>query len=141
MPPIAKPVTISPQDAYQRMHDDVNALMIDVRTYAEHVWVGVPDLSRVTSRDVPLIPFELNPGCPNPAFLDHVKMEVKNPNHAIIVFSRAGGRSRKAALALCEAGFRRVYDMVGGFDGDKNREGHRSSINGWRFAGLPWYQR
>lgn len=136
----SKPIAISPEDAYQRMHDDVHALMIDVRTFAEHIWVGMPDLSAVTSRDIPLIPFELSPGHPNPAFLDHVKMEVKNLRYPIIVFSRAGGRSKRAANALCEAGYRTVYYMEGGFDGERDGQGHRSSVNGWRFAGLPWFQ-
>lgn len=131
---------ILPHDAYQLMHDDPDALMVDVRTYAESVWVGVPDLSEVTSRDVPLIPWELIPGKANPDFLDHVRAEMPDQHAPLIVFSRAGQRSREAANALVMAGYTQVYNMGDGFDGERDEHGHRSSINGWRASGLPWFQ-
>ncbi|HEY5929860.1 MAG TPA: rhodanese-like domain-containing protein, partial [Burkholderiales bacterium] len=30
--------------------------------------------------------------------------------------------------------------VLQGFEGDKDSEGHRGSVGGWRFAGLPWTQ-
>jgi hypothetical protein len=31
-----------------------------------------------------------------------------------------------------------VYNVVGGFEGELDESHHRSSVNGWRHAGLPW---
>ncbi|WP_336249961.1 rhodanese-like domain-containing protein [Stomatohabitans albus] len=131
---------IAPSEALQMMHDDPDALMVDVRTFAESVWVGVPDLSSVTSRDIPLIPWELVPGRSNPQFFDHIEAEAPNRDHALIVFSRSGKRSGQAAAALVAHGYTNVYDMADGFDGERNGDGRRSTINGWRASGLPWFQ-
>lgn len=131
---------ITPEAAYETMHDDPDALMVDVRTFAESYWVGVPDLSGVTSRDVPLIPFELVPGKVNPDFLPHLHAEAPDPNQTIILFSRAGDRAERAASTLVEVGYTRVYTITHGFDGDRDANGHRSTLNGWRAAGLPWFQ-
>jgi hypothetical protein len=30
--------------------------------------------------------------------------------------------------------------VLQGFEGDKDAAGHRSSVGGWRVAGLPWTQ-
>ena len=131
---------ITPAAAYQTMHDDPDALMVDVRTFPESYWVGVPDLTAITSRDVPLIPWELVPGSPNPQFLNHMRQEAPDMGQVVIVFSRSGERSAKASTALAEAGYTRVYNMTHGFDGDRDSDGHRSTQNGWRAAGLPWFQ-
>ena len=49
--------------------------------------------------------------------------------------------NRKAAgEELVRQGFRRVYNIEEGFEGEKDAENHRSTINGWRFRGLPWEQ-
>lgn len=131
---------ITPEASYQMMHDDPDALMVDVRTFAESYWVGVPDLSAVTSRDVPLIPWELVPGKANPDFMAHIHAEAPDPHQAIILFSRAGERADRAGAALLAVGYTRVYTITHGFDGDRDPAGHRATLNGWRAAGLPWFQ-
>jgi hypothetical protein len=30
--------------------------------------------------------------------------------------------------------------VLEGFEGDKDAQGHRSTVGGWRLAGLPWVQ-
>jgi hypothetical protein len=32
------------------------------------------------------------------------------------------------------------YNILEGFEGDKDANGHRNNIGGWRKAGLPWIQ-
>jgi rhodanese-related sulfurtransferase len=53
---------------------------------------------------------------------------------------RSGARSHSAAEAAVSAGFTQSYNVLEGFQGDKDPERHRDTIGGWRVAGLPWYQ-
>ena len=46
----------------------------------------------------------------------------------------------KIRAALEAAGFVRVAHVVHGFEGELNDAFKRSSLNGWRFEGLPWEQ-
>jgi len=41
---------------------------------------------------------------------------------------------------LIKNGFTSVYNVLEGFEGDKDENGHRNTINGWRFHRLPWEQ-
>ena len=58
----------------------------------------------------------------------------------MILICRSGKRSVEAGEALEAAGFRRVYNVLHGFEGDLDESHHRGSRNGWRFEGLPWEQ-
>lgn len=58
----------------------------------------------------------------------------------IMALCRSGKRSESAAELLIAAGFRSVYNVIEGFEGDRDENKHRSTINGWRFHGLPWKQ-
>ena len=42
---------ITPQESWKLLNDNVDAVLVDVRTDAEWTWVGVPDLSSL-GRDV-----------------------------------------------------------------------------------------
>ena len=42
--------------------------------------------------------------------------------------------------AMTAEGYARCYNVAGGFEGDRNGDGHRGSSNGWKAAGLPWLQ-
>ncbi|WP_368854608.1 rhodanese-like domain-containing protein [Enterobacter hormaechei] len=57
-----------------------------------------------------------------------------------MLICRSGNRSAAAAHALEEAGFRDVYVVRHGFEGDLDSTRHRNTLNGWRHAGLPWEQ-
>ncbi len=58
----------------------------------------------------------------------------------LLAMCRSGKRSAAAARALEAAGYRHVYNIMEGFEGDRDAERHRGTINGWRFHGLPWEQ-
>jgi rhodanese-related sulfurtransferase len=45
-----------------------------------------------------------------------------------------------AALVLQEAGYLNLTNIEEGFEGGIDDSKHRSTINGWRFHGLPWQQ-
>jgi hypothetical protein len=43
-----------------------------------------------------------------------------------------------AAIAATQAGFTKAFDLLEGFEGDKDGQGHRKTVSGWCFRGLPW---
>ena len=53
---------------------------------------------------------------------------------------RSGARSHEAALAAQSAGYGSVFNVLEGFEGDRDASGHRNTVGGWRAAGLPWTQ-
>ncbi len=53
---------------------------------------------------------------------------------------RSGVRSHHAAIALTQAGYANAYNVLQGFEGDKDPSGQRNRLGGWRAAGLPWAQ-
>ncbi|MEO1721999.1 MAG: rhodanese-like domain-containing protein [Pseudomonadota bacterium] len=77
----------------------------------------------------------------NPAFVAEVEAvlmrEGKDKDDPVFLICRSGNRTGAAANALAEAGFTNVWNVVDGFEGDRNTEGVRD-VNGWRNAGLPW---
>ena len=59
----------------------------------------------------------------------------------VIVLCQGGLRAARAANALTQAGYTRVYTTIDGFEGDPVADGpHKGErlVNGWRNAGLPW---
>jgi rhodanese-related sulfurtransferase len=109
-----------------------NAL-IDVRTRAELDFVGrIPGSVEIEWQTYP-------DGQPNPHFLAHLEQQVSK--EALVMFiCRSGARSHAAAMAASAAGYTQCYNVLEGFQGDKDANGHRDSVGGWRLAGLPWYQ-
>jgi rhodanese-related sulfurtransferase len=53
---------------------------------------------------------------------------------------RSGQRSHGAAMVATQAGYADCYNVLEGFEGDKNQNNQRNKKNGWRAAGLPWEQ-
>jgi len=43
-------------------------------------------------------------------------------------------------VAATQAGYPNSYNVLEGFEGEKDPRGHRGALGGWRFAGLPWVQ-
>ena len=41
---------------------------------------------------------------------------------------------------MTAAGYARCYNVAGGFEGPRDAEGHRGTVEGWKAAGLPWVQ-
>jgi rhodanese-related sulfurtransferase len=60
----------------------------------------------------------------------------------IILMCRSGGeRGAPSAKALDGKGYKAVYVVVDGFEGDPLKDGERKNwrlVNGWKNAGLPW---
>ena len=59
----------------------------------------------------------------------------------IIIMCTSGSRAPYAARALHEAGYKKVYTSIEGFEGIKAKEGPNKGkrvVNGWKNRGLPW---
>ena len=120
-----------PREAHVLMR--AGARLVDVRTQAELYWVGrVPGALPVEWNGYP-------GGQRNPQFLEQLA-ELVEPDEAIMFLCRSGGRSHDAAIVATQAGFRECYNVLEGFEGDKDAQQHRNSVGGWRVAGLPWIQ-
>ncbi|MCG6916746.1 MAG: sulfurtransferase, partial [Deltaproteobacteria bacterium] len=79
---------------------------------------------------------------PNPDFVSQVKRDYKISD-TILVMCRSGGRSAMAVNFLAEAGFKQVYNITDGFEGDavKDPESYYNGKrvkNGWKNSGAPW---
>ena len=122
-----------PAEAYQLMQKNPGARLIDVRTRPEWDFVGrVPGSIQIEWQTYPT-------SQPNAGFLEELKSQVGKD--AIIMFlCRSGARSHAAASAATQIGYERSYNVLQGFEGDKDAQGHRASVGGWQFAGLPWRQ-
>jgi rhodanese-related sulfurtransferase len=131
---------LSPNDALKLLHNDTSARLVDVRTDAEWSYVGVPDLSTAAS-DLVLLSWQRFPSMQvDPDFLSQLSKIAPNLSAPLLFLCRSGVRSQSAAVAATSAGYTSAFNVAGGFEGDKNSDGHRGKTNGWKALGLPWVQ-
>lgn len=125
--------TLYPDEAYEMLQTAPGAKLVDVRSRAELDWVGrIPGAVEIEWLTYP----EMRP---NPNFLKQLEQQVDK--EALVLFiCRSGARSNAAATAATQAGYSDCYNVLEGFEGDKDRYEHRNTVNGWRAAGLPWVQ-
>jgi rhodanese-related sulfurtransferase len=122
-----------PHEAHQLSREAPGAKIVDVRTRAELDWVGrIPGAVEIELLTYP-------GGRPNPGFLAALEQQVDR--EALVMFiCRSGQRSHNAAILAMQAGYTECYNVLEGFEGDKDADGHRNTKGGWRKAGLPWLQ-
>jgi len=109
------------------------AKLVDVRTQPELLYVGKIPGSLT-------IEWQTYPGNrPNPEFLGELAAVV-GKDQPVMFICRSGVRSHGAAEAASQAGWKHSYNVLEGFEGDKDGEQHRNTVGGWRKAGLPWIQ-
>lgn len=122
-----------PDEAYAVLQETPAAKLVDVRCRAELDWVGrIPNAVEIEWATYPGMKI-------NPVFLaqleQHVSKEVP-----VLFICRSGVRSSSAAILATQAGYADCYNVLEGFEGDKNSDGHRNEANGWRVSKLPWVQ-
>lgn len=130
-------------------------LFIDVRTRGELIFNGMP--ATIDAH----VPFLLDPldarwddskGAyqleRNPDFVAAVDRRLAGKGLSrediVVVICQGGIRAAAAADVLANAGYRRAYTIVDGFEGDPAPDGPNKGqriVNGWRNAGLPWTTR
>ncbi len=127
---------LSPRETYERLVNSPDAILIDVRTEAEWDYVGWPAVDQLVN-----IAWQNYPDMtPNTDFVKQVERIDPTREREIFLICRSGVRSDAAASALTRAGFKRCYNVAEGFEGDIDKDGHRSMTGGWKRAGLPWRQ-
>lgn len=124
---------LTPAEAHELLTLAPGAKLVDVRTRAELTWVGrVPGSVEIEWQTWP-------DGAPNAAFGTELRAQV-DPESLVMFLCRSGARSGAAAAAAKQLGYTEAYNVLEGFEGDKDPLGHRNSVGGWRKAGLPWVQ-
>ena len=123
-----------------------NIKVLDVRTVEEYIFIGHAPMAY----NVPLAQqsYNWNPKTNEydmkmvSNFVDLVK-QIAQPTDTILVTCRSGGRSAMAVNKLAAAGYKHVYNITDGFEGDIVKD--QSSLyygkrmqNGWKNSGLPW---
>ena len=133
---------VTPPEASNLLKNNPDAVLLDVRSSMEYEYVGHP----VGAVHVPI---KEPPDWQQQAgFVDNVKRIIAEngiekaaiETRPVLLLCRSGKRSELAASLLIDAGFSDVYNILEGFEGDKDENGHRNTINGWRFHKLPWQQ-
>lgn len=130
---------VPPQQAYAALQADPSAVLVDVRTSAEWSYVGLPDLTGIGKRVVPVEWQRFPDGSVNDRFLDDLRRAGISEGAPIYFLCRSGVRSAAAAEAATRAGLGPAYNVAEGFEGPLDGEGHRA-VAGWKVAGLPWRQ-
>ncbi|MHC1727468.1 MAG: rhodanese-like domain-containing protein [Syntrophobacteraceae bacterium] len=120
--------------------------ILDVRTPEEYSLVGhapaavnIPSMLWTGRFDAGIKDYPL---ADNPGFEAAVKSRFK-PDDIILVMCRSGNRSAAAVELLAKAGFKNLYNVTDGFEGDRITEEDSYSKgkrlkNGWRNSGVPW---
>ncbi len=110
-------------------------LFVDVRMEIESLYVGrPPGVENIPWYEYP----DLTPDAQR--FAAAVEAEAGDRRRPVLLICRSGKRTLDAGAALEAAGFTEVSHVVHGFEGDLDDTFKRSSINGWRYDGLPWEQ-
>jgi rhodanese-related sulfurtransferase len=123
---------LAPDEAWRVAREYPGAKLVDLRTREELTLVGrVPGAVEMEWRL--FADWELNP-----RFLDDFRKTFL-PTDTILLLCRSGVRSHEAAELLSSEGFPNCFNILEGFEGDKNEAGQRV-ITGWKVRGLPWSQ-
>jgi rhodanese-related sulfurtransferase len=130
---------VSPTDAYERLARDPNAVLVDVRTRAEWMYVGTPDLAAIGKRVV-LLEWQAPDGTVHAGFVDALKDGGVPEDAPVFFICRSGARSASAAAAATAAGYSAAHNVAHGFEGPPDMARHRGAVAGWKADGLPWQQ-
>jgi rhodanese-related sulfurtransferase len=138
---------VTAKEAYEKWQAEPEKVkIIDVRTPEEYLFVGHPTMAWKIPVAVQNYEWDAEkkqfPMKPLPDFASRVS-QIAKPGDTILVMCRSGGRSAIAVNMLAKAGFKRVYNMIDGMEGDAVEDpdsvflGQRLK-NGWKNSGCPW---
>ena len=122
---------VTPREAWT-LFTAGEARLVDVRTEAELRYVGrVPNALHVEwhGKDPEQVA----------RFLDALRA-VADPGEPVLFLCRSAVRSHHAASVARSAGFGHAFNILEGFEGQRDHGQQRGHLDGWRFHGLPWIQ-
>jgi rhodanese-related sulfurtransferase len=76
----------------------------------------------------------------NPDFAAELARAGIGKGQPLYFLCRSGARSRSAAIAMTGLGYGPCSNVAGGFEGNRDSDGHRGTVEGWKAAGCPWRQ-
>ncbi|MEE9327996.1 MAG: rhodanese-like domain-containing protein [Cocleimonas sp.] len=124
---------LSSKETWEFLQEHPEAKLIDIRSSMEFLFIGHPkECIHIGWMEEP--DWDINPN-----FVEDIKT-VQTDNRPIVMICRSGNRSEKAGVQLLEAGLTNIHHVTDGFEGDRDDDNHRGTLNGWRFEGLPWEQ-
>jgi len=94
-------IELDPSEFSQKIKDDVNAVLLDVRTPNEHNDGHIPNSILMNIYD--------------PAFIDDIQKLDRNKNYYL--YCRSGNRSYQAGQLMIQLGFKNVYNLNSGILG------------------------
>jgi len=138
---------VTAKEAYEKYKATPDKIKIlDVRTPDEYINIGhaamawnIPAFLQTYNWDESKQHFSIKP---NPDFMNDVKQVFKTDD-IILVTCRSGGRSAWAVNQLAATGFKNVFNITDGMEGDTVDDplsvyvGQRMR-NGWKNSGIPW---
>ena len=126
---------LQPKEAWALLQQHPETLFVDVRMEIESLYVGrPPGVVNIPWYEYP----DLTPNSGD--FVSAVEREAGDKARPVLLICRSGQRTLDAGHALEAAGFASVAHVVHGFEGDLDEQFKRSTLNGWRYDGLPWEQ-
>jgi rhodanese-related sulfurtransferase len=130
-------------EAWELLQNDPAAVLVDIRSNMEYLCIGHP----LGSVHIPWIDepdWKINPN-----FVREIRKLMlggvggaltAESSPRIILLCRSGKRSLEAGELLVDSEITNVSHVTDGFEGELDKNKHRSSINGWRHNNLPWEQ-
>ena len=149
--PVKRPhggMNIKPKEAFELIQKDPkHSFIVDVRTRYEYQDIG----HAKRAYNIPLLFYSSEVGkkgykkVMNINFCRDLRSKFNTDIDSLYLMCRSGERSTIAVDKALECGFStdKVYNVLGGFEGDKVHEedspfyGQRM-LGGWRHEGLPW---
>lgn len=138
---------VSSRDAYEKWRAEPDKVkIIDVRTPEEYLFVGHPTMAWKIPLAVQIYEWDAEkkkyPMKPLADFVARCS-EVAKAEDTLYLMCRSGGRSAIAINMLAKAGFKHVYNIVDGMEGDVVEDPESVFVgqrlkNGWKNSGCPW---
>ena len=138
---------VTAKEAYEKWQAQPDkVIIIDVRTPEEYIFVGHPAMAWKIPVAVQSYEWDAEkkqfPFKPLADFAARMSTVAK-PDDTIMVMCRSGGRSAIAANMLAKAGFKQVYNVIDGMEGDANADSDSVAQaqplkDGWKNSGCPW---
>lgn len=133
---------ISPKAAWELLQSNPRAVLVDIRSSMEYLFVGHPVGSiHVAWIDEP--DWDVNPDFAKEIrklMLGGVSESEPGVSAPVILICRSGKRSKEAGDLLISEGLENIFHIDEGFEGERDENYQRSTLGGWRFHGLPWEQ-
>ena len=135
---------VTPAECWAALEGD-DAFLVDVRTSAEWNFVGFPltpdNRAQPVFAEWQTYPSMSIDGSFGARLASAIGAAGGTAQSQVYFLCRSGARSMASAAALTGEGFENCFNILDGFEGPPDEEGHRGQVAGWKAAGLPWRQK